>query len=81
MAQRMCVLSRKEAEPYVDSVVGRAVLTIAYTTGTRVGGLLPPCNRERAEKFSPITRRNIREVNSTTSRNPNQKPIEKEKDG
>ena len=63
MAQRMCVVSRKEAEPYVDSVVGRAVVTIAYTTGTRVGGLLPPCNRERAAKFSPITRRTIRKVN------------------
>ena len=63
MAQTMCVTSRKEAEPYVDSVVGRAVLTIAYTTGTRVGGLLPPSNRERAAKFSPITRRNIRKVN------------------
>ena len=48
--------------PYIDSVVGRAVLTIAYTTGTRVGGILPPRCKERAAEHSPITRRNIREV-------------------
>ena len=64
MAQEMCTVSRKEAEPYIDSVVGRAVLTIAYTTGTRVGGLLPPRSRERAAKHSPITRRNVRKINN-----------------
>ena len=63
MTQKLCVASRMEAEPYIDSVVARAVLAIAYTTGTRVGGLLPPSNRERASKHSPITRNNIRKVN------------------
>ena len=64
MAQNMCTASRIEAEPYIDSVVGRAVLTIAYTTGTRVGGLLPPSNRERAAEHSPITRHNVRKINN-----------------
>ena len=38
------------------------MLTIAYTTGTRVGGILPSRNKERAKKHSPITRENIRKV-------------------
>ena len=39
------------------------MLTIAYTTGTRVGGILPCRCKERAKKRSPITRENIRKVN------------------
>ena len=60
--QRICSASRKEAEPYIDSIVGRAVLTIAYTTGERVGCLLPSSNKHRMAKHSPITRDNIRRV-------------------
>ena len=48
MVQQMCTKSKFEGDPYIDSVVGRAVLTIAYTRGTRVGGLLPPNNKQGA---------------------------------
>ena len=64
MAQQICAASKRLAKPYIDSVVGRAVLTIAYTTGTRVGGLLPPKKRERAAQHTPITRRNVRKVHN-----------------
>ena len=60
--QKMCKITKEEGDPYIDSVVGRAVLTIAYTTGTRVGGLLPPRNRERASLHVPITRINVRKM-------------------
>ena len=42
--QKICNKTRKDADPYVDSVIGRAILTIAYTTGARVGSLLPSRN-------------------------------------
>ena len=60
--QKICEKTRRDGNPYVDSVIGRAILTIAYTTGTRVGSLLPSRNKKRAEKHTPITRRNIRKV-------------------
>ena len=60
--QKICNKTRKDADPYVDSVIGRAILTIAYTTGARVGSLLPSRNKKRAKKHTPITRRNIRKV-------------------
>ena len=62
IVQKMCKLSKKEGDPYIDSVVGRAVLTIAYTTGTRVGGLLPPRDKNRASLHVPVTRNNVRKI-------------------
>ena len=60
--QEICTRSRKNGEPYIDSVIGRAVLTIAYTTGTRVGGILPSRRKSQASRHSPITRLNLRKV-------------------
>ena len=64
-AQKICDKTRKDGDPYIDSVIGRAILTIAYTTGTRVGSLLPSRNKKRTEKHKPITRRNIRQVRNS----------------
>ena len=62
VAQRICSESRALSNPYVDSVLGRAVLTIAYTTGARVGCLLPPRDPKRAEKHIPILRTHVRKI-------------------
>ena len=63
--QKICEITRQQGDPYIDSVIGRAILTIAYTTGSRVGSLLPSQNKKRAEKHTPITRRNIRKVRNS----------------
>ena len=60
--QKICTKSRVESDPYIDSVLGRAVLTMAYTTGARVGGLLPPRNRNRSARHVPILRTHVRRL-------------------
>ena len=42
IVQRICMISNETKPPDEDSIIGRAVLTVAFTTGVRVGGILPP---------------------------------------
>ena len=43
-----------------DNLLGRAILTFAFTTGTRVGSILPPKYDNRKRKHVAITRREVR---------------------
>ena len=49
-------MSRVHSHNQLDDVVGRAILTIAFTTGTRVGCILPPQYGKRKDEHVPIER-------------------------
>ena len=60
--QKICEKSRSSRRRKNDNILGRAILTLAFTTGARVGSLLPPRYGDRRAKHVPITRANIRLV-------------------
>ena len=60
--QRICEMSRTAKRRKNDNTLGRTILTLGFTTGARIGSLLPPRYGERKEKHVPITRSNIRLV-------------------
>ena len=54
--QAICIKTRAEANPPYDSIIGRAVLTLAFTTGARVGCLLQNKYGPRKDLHVPILR-------------------------
>ena len=58
--RRICVKTQGEDAQNWDSILGRAVLTIAFTTGARVGSLLPRKYGAGKDSHVPISRSNIR---------------------
>ena len=60
--QRICAESRKNKRKKKDNLLGRAVLTFAFTTGARVGSILPPRYGHRRKTHVPLTRTKMRWV-------------------
>ena len=60
--QRICEGSRLDKQKTDDHLLGRAVLTFAFTPGDRVGSLLPPRYGHRRETHVPLTRSKMRWV-------------------
>ena len=58
--QRICRESQRSKHNSLDNILGRAILTLAFTIGTRVGSLLPPEYGPRKEKHIPIMRSHVR---------------------
>ena len=56
----MCVESRTTVNMKDDNLLGRAILTFAFTTGTRVGSILPPKYNNRKRKHVAILHNEIR---------------------
>ena len=60
--QRICDESRMDERRKYDNLLGRTVLTFAFTTGTRVGSILPPRYGHRRRTHVPLTRSKLRWV-------------------
>ena len=60
--QRIYRESRRSNHNSLDNILGRSILTFAFTTGARVGSLLPPEYGPRRDKHIPITRSHVRSV-------------------
>ena len=60
--RRICVQTQGEDSQNWDSILCRAILTMAFTTGARVGSLLPPKYGAGKDSHVPIRRANIRWV-------------------
>ena len=58
--QRICEKACGDDRRRNDNLLGRAILTFAFTTGARVGSLLPPRYGQRRRDHLPITRTNVR---------------------
>ena len=58
--QRICECSRLDKKRKDDNLLGRAVLTFAFTTGARVGSILPPRYGHRRKAHVPLTRKLLR---------------------